>query len=75
MAETRTTRFELPGFRGQLLHPGDDGYDDARGVFNAMIDRSPFLIARCADADDVSAPVNLVREHAFRCPSTGAGTA
>ena len=41
MADVRTTRFELDGFRGQLLHPGDDGYDAARTVFNAMIDRPP----------------------------------
>ena len=32
--------------RGQLLHPGDGGYDDARKVWNGMIDRHPALIAR-----------------------------
>ena len=41
MADVRTTRFELDGFRGRLLHPGDDGYDEARTVFNGMIDRRP----------------------------------
>jgi FAD/FMN-containing dehydrogenase len=59
MADVRTTRFELDGFRGDLLHPGDDGYDEARKVFNAMIDRSPALIARCTGADDVAAVVKL----------------
>ena len=59
MADVRTTRFELDGFRGDLLHPGDDGYDEARKVFNGMIDRSPALIARCAGADDVAAIVEL----------------
>jgi FAD/FMN-containing dehydrogenase len=59
MADVRTSRFELDGFRGQLLHPGDDGYDEARKVFNAMIDRSPALVARCASADDVAAVVKL----------------
>ena len=59
MADVRTTRFELDGFRGELLHPGDDGYDEARKVFNGMIDRSPALIARCAGADDVAAVVDL----------------
>jgi len=39
--------------RGQLLTPGDRGYDDARSIFNGMIDRKPALIARCADAADV----------------------
>ena len=59
MADVRTSRFELDGFRGRLLHPGDDGYDEARKVFNAMIDRSPALVARCASADDVAAVVKL----------------
>ena len=40
-------RFELSGFGGQLIHPGDAEYDDARQVFNGMIDRKPALIARC----------------------------
>jgi FAD/FMN-containing dehydrogenase len=59
MADVRTTRFELEGFRGRLLYPADDGYDEARKVFNGMIDRSPALIARCAGADDVAAIVRL----------------
>ena len=59
MADVRTTRFELEGFRGELLHPGDDGYDEARKVFNGMIDRSPALIARVAEPDDVVAVVEL----------------
>jgi FAD/FMN-containing dehydrogenase len=47
---------------GQLLGPADDGYDAARSVFNAMIDRRPALIARCANADDVVHAVNFARE-------------
>lgn len=58
---TRQDRVEISGFRGSLIHPGDDGYDDARRVFNAMIDRSPAVIARCADGDDVAACINLAR--------------
>ena len=55
-------RFKPVGFKGERLHPGDRGYDDARKVFNAMIDRSPNVIARCMDANDVAAAVNLTRE-------------
>ena len=57
-----TARFELPGFSGTLLHPGDEGYDDARAVFNGMIDRRPAVIARCTTAADVVAAVNFARE-------------
>jgi FAD/FMN-containing dehydrogenase len=49
-------------FRGELFEPGDAGYDDARAVYNGMIDRHPRLIARCVDAADVIAAVNLARE-------------
>jgi hypothetical protein len=41
--------------RGSLLGPGDDSYDAARTVFNAMIDRRPAPIARCTGAADVPA--------------------
>ena len=53
--------FVLPGFSGQLFHPGDTAYDEARAVFNGMVDRKPALIARCASADDVVLAVNLAR--------------
>ena len=47
----------IDGFAGPCWAPGEPGYDDARHVFNAMIDRRPALIARCGSADDVSAAV------------------
>lgn len=50
------------GFRGELIEPHDRGYDDARSVYNGMIDRRPRLIARCTDAADVIAAVALARE-------------
>ena len=53
MADTQTTQFDVRGFKGELIHPGDGEYDEARKVFNGMIDRSPALVARCADAADV----------------------
>jgi len=49
--------------RGQLLRPGDPGYDAARVLPNAMIDRRPALIARCAGAADVIACVRFARDH------------
>jgi FAD/FMN-containing dehydrogenase len=57
--------------RGQLILPGQDGYDAARRVWNAMIDRRPALIARCAAPSDVIQAVNFACEHqlltAVRC--------
>ncbi|HSR41248.1 MAG TPA: FAD-dependent oxidoreductase, partial [Longimicrobiales bacterium] len=49
-------------FAGALLRPGDDGYEEARTVWNGMIDRRPALIARCRGADDVVAAVDFARE-------------
>ena len=54
---------ELRGkFKGELIAPGDAAYDTARKVYNAMIDRCPALILKCADVADVIAGVNLARE-------------
>lgn len=50
-------------FRGELLCEGDNGYDEARTIWNAMIDRKPAVIARCTGAADVIAAVNFAREH------------
>ncbi|MEW2623019.1 FAD-binding oxidoreductase [Streptomyces sp. NPDC048106] len=47
---------------GDVLAPGEDGYDDARAVFNGMIDRRPAVIARCAHAADVVRSVWCARE-------------
>ena len=44
-----------PKMRGGLLLPTDEGYDDARSIWNAMIDRRPALIARCLGVADVRA--------------------
>jgi FAD/FMN-containing dehydrogenase len=60
-------------FRGALIEPGDPGYDEARAVYNGMIDRRPRLIARCADTADVVAAVNLARESATPLAVRGGG--
>lgn len=50
---------------GQIILPGDGGYNECRQVFNAMHDKRPALIARCASAGDVVAAVNFARQHAL----------
>src|ERR1700693_3919705 len=45
-------------FKGDLLRPGEKGYEDARSIWNGMVARTPRLIARCADLSDVQ---NAVR--------------
>jgi FAD/FMN-containing dehydrogenase len=60
-------------FRGELIEPGDAGYDEARAVYNGMIDRHPRLIARCVDAADVIAAVNLARESGTLLAVRGGG--
>jgi hypothetical protein len=49
-------------FRGALLQPPEEGYDEARRVWNGVIDRKPALVARCAGSDDVVAAVRFARE-------------
>jgi FAD/FMN-containing dehydrogenase len=49
--------------RGQLLMPVDEGYDAARKIFNAMIDKHPAMILRCAGAADVIAAISFAQEH------------
>ena len=51
--------------RGAVVTPGDDGYDEARAVYNAMHDRRPAAVVRCADAADVIAAVRYARDHSL----------
>ncbi|HEX9565827.1 MAG TPA: FAD-binding protein [Gemmatimonadaceae bacterium] len=60
-------------FRGALLRPGEEGYDDARRVWNGAIDRRPALIARCAGADDVVEAVRYARDHDLIASVRGGG--
>jgi hypothetical protein len=67
---------ELRGrFRGALLRPGEEGYDEARRIWNGAIDRHPALIARCAGADDVATAVRFAREHDLAVSVRGGGHA
>ena len=49
--------------RGQTITPDDADYDDARRVYNAMIDRRPSVVVRAAGTDDVAAAVNYARDN------------
>ena len=69
-----TARQELgASFRGQLIGPEDAEYDEARKVYNAMIDRRPALIARCAGADDVASTIAFARSHDLLLAVRGGG--
>ena len=60
-------------FRGELILPGDDGYDATRRVFNGMIDRRPAIIARPTDTADVQRCVTFAREHDLLVSIRGGG--
>jgi FAD/FMN-containing dehydrogenase len=68
-----TVRAFGAGLRGELLRPGDEGYDPARRVWNAMIDRRPALIVRCAGVADVRRAVDFAHEHRLLVAVRGGG--
>jgi FAD/FMN-containing dehydrogenase len=68
-----TIRAFRTGFRGAVLSPDDSAYEEARRVFNAMIDRRPALIARPADAEDVRRAVLFARERDLPLSVKGGG--
>src|ERR687886_2658433 len=59
--------------RGELLHLDDADYEDARRVWNGMIDKRPALIARCAGTADVIEAVNFARENDLLVAVRGGG--
>jgi FAD/FMN-containing dehydrogenase len=59
--------------RGPLLRPGDPGYDEARAVWNGMIDRRPALVVRCLDTADVVAGVEFARANGLALSVKGGG--
>ena len=68
-----TARRELTGFGGELIGPSDANYDAARAVYNAMIVRSPALVARCASTADVARVVNFARDRGELLAVRGGG--
>ncbi|MEZ0069157.1 FAD/FMN-containing dehydrogenase [Streptacidiphilus sp. MAP12-20] len=61
------------GFDGALILPEDPGYDDARTVFNAAIDRRPAVIAQCAGPPDIARAIRFGREHGLEIAVRGGG--
>jgi FAD/FMN-containing dehydrogenase len=61
------------GLRGDVLVPGDPAYEEARTIWNAMIDKRPALIVRCRGAADVAKAVSFAREHGLILAIRGGG--
>ena len=73
--EIRDAEFQKlrAAFRVNLIVPGDDEFDEARSVWNGMIDRRPALIAQCSGVADVIAAVNFARTHGLLVAVRGGG--
>jgi len=69
---TSITRFR-EALHGEVLTPGDPGYGEARRVWNAMIDKRPALIARCAGESDVMRSVQFAHDHNLAVAVRGGG--
>src|ERR1700757_646665 len=59
--------------KGQVVLPSDSSYDEIREIWNAMIERRPALIVRCADANDVPHAIFFARENGLEISIRGAG--
>ena len=75
MATVETARLDelRATFTGTLLEPSDPGYEDARRVHNAMIDRRPALIAQCRNTADIVDTVHFARREGLEISVRGGG--
>ncbi|MFC2119468.1 FAD-binding oxidoreductase [Bacteroidota bacterium] len=73
MADKQAIQQFGDSIRGELLTVGDAGYDEARKVYNGMIDKKPALIAKCVDVADVISSVNFGRENNMLVSVRGGG--
>jgi FAD/FMN-containing dehydrogenase len=74
-ATTQTAPYSdlAAALRGNVITPGDPGYDSARAVYNAMIDKRPAAVAMCRDVADVISCVRFGREHGVELAIRGGG--
>lgn len=61
------------GFKGRIIQPADSNYDEARKIWNAMVDCRPALIAQVSVADDVLSAIKFAREYNLNITIRGAG--
>src|SRR5499426_558641 len=72
--QTSKAREDLKGtIKGSVLVPNGPGYEEARQIWNAMIDRRPAVIVQCMQADDVSPVIRFARENGLELSIRGAG--
>ena len=72
IADSKIEKFK-DQLRGELIQPGDNNYENARQLYNAMIDKRPLMIARCADVADVVTAVHFGRDNELLIAIRGGG--
>jgi FAD/FMN-containing dehydrogenase len=70
---TALATMQIPGFRGDVIEPGQPDYDGARALWNGAVDRRPRLIARCCGTADVAAAVRFARDRDLQIAVRGGG--
>lgn len=58
---------------GSVVTPEDSGFDEARAVWNGLVDRKPAAVVRAANTDDVARTIGFAREHGMELAIRGGG--